>query len=168
MSPTAPDGPGVPDQVENYLIELYARAGQLGGAIGGIAAGAVGGAGAAAAGSRGGARGGARGATRLKTKVESRSGEARGTPADITARLNRAFPKAIPLSAPDRARMAVPLGLTGLQHIVIDLILGPAQDAPDGPRVPVTLRGYGKEGVISRKPTRTVTDQAWAAVTADS
>jgi hypothetical protein len=168
MTQTAPDAPGVPDEVENYLIGLYARAGQLGGSIGGVAAGAIGGPGAALAGSRGGARGGARGAARLKTKVESRSGEARGAPADITARLTRAFPKAVPLPAADRVRVAVPLGLTGLQQIVIDLILGPARDASDGTRVPVTIYGYGKEGVINRKPTRTVTDQAWAAVTADS
>jgi hypothetical protein len=160
--------PGVPVEVEDYLIELYARAGQLGGAIGGIAAGGVGGPGAALAGSRGGARGGARGAARLKTRVESRSGEARGTAADIAARLMRAFPKATPLPAADRVRVAVPLGLTGLQHIVIDLQLGPAQDAPDGPRVPVILTGYGKEGLINRKPTRTVTEQAWVAVTAAS
>jgi len=168
MSQASPDGPGVPPEVENYLTELYARAGQLGGSIGGIAAGAIGGPGAAGAGSRGGARGGARGAARLKTRVESHSGEIRGTPAAITARLTAAFPKAVPLPAADRVRFAVPLGLTGLQHIVIDLLLGSAQDGPDGPGVLVTLCGYGKEGIINRKPTRTVTDQAWAAVTADS
>jgi hypothetical protein len=168
MSQASLDGPGVPPEIEDYLIGLYARAGQLGGSIGGIAAGAVGGPGAAAAGSRGGARGGARGAARLKTKVESHSGEVRGTPAEITARLAAAFPKAVPLPAADRVRVAVPLGLTGLQQIVIDLMLGSAQDGPDGPRVLITLCGYGKEGIINRKPTRTVTDQAWAAVTAAS
>ena len=168
MSQTSPDGPFVPPEIEDYLIGLYARAGQLGGSIGGIAAGAVAGPGAAAAGSRSGARGGARGAARLKTKVESHSGEARGTPAEITARLAAAFPKAVRLPAADRVRVAVPLGLTGLQHIVIDLMLGSAKDGPDGPRVLITLCGYGKEGIINRKPTRTVTDQAWAAVTAAS
>jgi len=168
MSQAPPDGPGVPPEIEDYLIGLYARAGQLGGSIGGIAAGAVGGPGAAAAGSRGGARGGARGAARLKTKVESHSGEARGTQAEITARLTAAFPKAVPLPAADRVRIAVPLGLTGLQQVVIDLMLGSALDGPDGPRMLITLSGYGKEGIINRKPTRTVTDQAWAAVTAAS
>jgi hypothetical protein len=102
----------------------------------------------------------------LKTKVESRSGEAPGTPADIKARLMAAFPKAVPLPAPDRVRIAVPLGLTGLQHIVIELELGPALDGSPGPRTLVSLRGYGKEGLINRKPTRTTTDQAWAAVAA--
>lgn len=168
MSSTSANAPAVPDQVESYLIELYARAGQLGGAIGGIAAGAIGGPGAASAGSRGGARSGARSAARLKTKIETRSGEARGTSADITARLTRAFPKAILLPAADRVRVAVPLGVTGLQQIVLDLTFGPPQDTADGPRVPITLNGYGKEGLINRKPTRTVTDQAWAAVIADT
>ena len=168
MSQAPLDGQGVPPEIEDYLIGLYARAGQLGGSIGGIAAGAVGGPGAAAAGSRGGARGGARGAARLKTKVESHSGEARGTRAEITARLAAAFPKAVPLPAADRVRIAVPLGLTGLQQIVIDLMFGSALDGTDGPRVLITLCGYGKEGIINRKPTRTVTDQAWAAVTAAS
>ncbi len=166
MPQASPDGPGIPPEIEDYLIGLYARAGQLGGSIGGIAAGAIGGPGAAAAGSRGGARGGARGASRLKTKVESHSGEARGTRAEITARLTAAFPKAVPLPAADRVRIAVPLGLTGLQQIVIDLMFGSVLDGPDGPAVLITLCGYGKEGIINRKPTRTVTDQAWAAVTA--
>jgi hypothetical protein len=169
MSQAPLDGLGVPPEIEDYLIGLYARAGQLGGSIGGIAAGAVGGPGAAAAaGSRGGARGGARGAAMLKTKVESHSGEARGTPAEITARLAAAFPKAVPLPAADRVRIAVPLGLTGLQQIVIDLMFGSALDGTDRPRVLITLCGYGKEGILNRKPTRTVTDRAWAAVTAAS
>lgn len=168
MSQAPLNGQGAPPEIEDYLIGLYARAGQLGGSIGGIAAGAVGGPGAAAAGSRGGARGGARGAAMLKTKVESHSGEARGTREEITARLAAAFPKAVPLPAADRVRIAVPLGLTGLQQIVIDLMFGSALDGTDGPRVLITLCGYGKEGIINRKPTRTVTDQAWAAVIAAS
>jgi hypothetical protein len=58
-------------------------------------------------------------------------------------------------------RLAVPVGVTGLQQIVIDAELSPA----DNTHVHVRLRGFGKEGLISRKPTRSVTDQAWAAIT---
>jgi len=54
----------------------------------------------------------------------------------------------------------VPVGATGLQQIVIDAEFG----ATDGGCVHVRLRGFGKEGLISRKPTRTVTEQAWAAI----
>jgi len=152
--------PEVPPEIEDYLIGLYAHAGQIGGAVGSVAAGAIAGPGAAAGGSRGGARGGARGAARLKTKIEQRSGDAPGTAEQVTARLTAAFPKARPLPAGDHVRLAVPVGVTGLQQIVIDAELGPS----DGASVPVRLRGFGKEGLISRKPTRAVTDQAWAAI----
>ena len=153
--------PEVPPEIEDYLIGLSAHAGQLGGAIGSAAAGAIAGPGAAAGASRGGARGGARGAARLKTKVEQRSGDVPGTAEQVTARLTAAFPKAKVLPAGDHVRLAVPVGATGLQQIVIDAELGPS----DGARVHVRLRGFGKEGLISRKPTRTVTEQAWAAIT---
>jgi hypothetical protein len=142
----------VPHDVEDYLIGLAAGAGQIGGMIGGDA------------GSRGGARGGARGAARLKTKVENRSGDVPGTAEQVTARLTRAFPKAKPLPAGDHVRLAVPVGVTGLQQIVVDAEINPG----DSMRVHVRLRGFGKEGFISRKPTRTVTDQAWAAITSTS
>jgi hypothetical protein len=153
---------GVPAEIEDYLIGLAARAGQIGGAIGSGAASASGLAPGAAAG-RAGARGAARTAARMKTKVERRSGDAPGTAEEATARLIGAFPKARPLPAGDHVRLAVPLGLTGLQEIVLDADFG----QPDGSHVPVRLRGFGKEGLISRKPTRTVTDQAWAAILSD-
>jgi len=154
--------PAVPPEIEDYLIGLSVRAGQIGGSIGSVAAGAIAGPGAAAGAARGGARGGARGAARLKTRVEERAGEAPGTAAEVTARLTAAFPRATPMTASDRVRMAVPVGITGLQQIVIDVELGPAS----GACVPVRLRGFGKEGLINRKPTRTITDQAWAAIMA--
>jgi hypothetical protein len=157
--------PEVPAEIENYLIELSARAGQIGGSIGAAAAGAAGSPGAALAGSRGGARGGARGAARMKTKVEVRAGQAAGTGAEAAARLIAAFPKAKRLPAGDRVRLAVPVGLTGLQQVVLDLELGLEQDGAAIPHVHAQLRGYGKEGLLNRKPTRTITDQAWAAVT---
>jgi hypothetical protein len=145
MSEAEPD---VPAEIEDYLIGLSVRAGQIGGSIGGRA------------GAGGGARGGARGAARLKTKVEQRSGDAPGTAEQVIARLTGAFPKAKALPAGDLVRLAVPLGLTGLQQIVLDAELG----RPAESHVPVRLRGFGKEGLISRKPTRTITDQAWAAI----
>lgn len=140
----------VPPEIEDYLIALFARAGQIGGAIGG-----------GAAGSHGGARGGARGAARLKTKVEERSGDVPGTADQVATRLTGAFQKANRLEAGDHLRLAVPLGLTGLQQIIIDAELSPADDAS----VHVRLRGFGKEGLLSRNPTRSVTDRAWAAIT---
>ena len=132
--------PEVPPEIEDYLVGLSAHAGEIGGSAG--------------------ARGGAWGAARLKTKVEQRSGDAPGTAEQVTARLTAAFPKAKPLPVGDHLRLAVPVGVTGLQQIIIDAELGPG----DGTRVPVRLRGFGKEGLISRKRTRRVADQAWAAI----
>jgi hypothetical protein len=155
----------VPAEIEDYLIGLSVRAGQIGGAIGGVAAGAVAGPAARAGAARGGGRGGARGAARLKTKVEHRTGDAPGTAEQIAARLRSAFPKAAPLEGGDHLRLAVPVGVTGLQQIVIDVEFGVIGTAG----LPVQLRGYGKEGLLNRHPTRTVTDLAWAAVmSADS
>jgi hypothetical protein len=153
----------VPAEIEDYLIGLGAQAGQLGGQIGGGAAGSLTGvAGTAAAASRGGARGGARGAARLRTKVEERTGDVRGTAQEVADRLEAAFPRAQPLPGSRGVRLAVPVGMTGLQQIVVDADFTASGDAT----VHVRLRGFGKEGLISRKPTRTVTDQAWAAVLA--
>jgi hypothetical protein len=140
--------PEVPAEIEDYLIGLSARAGQIGGSVGGRA------------GARGGERGGARGAARMKTKVERRSGDAPGTAEQAIARLTGAFPKARALPAGDHVRLAVPLGRTGLQQVVLDAEFGQSAES----HVPVRLRGFGKEGLISRKPTQTVTSQAWAAI----
>lgn len=167
----AVDRAEVPAEIEQFLIGLSARAGQIGGTVGSLAAGSIAGPGAAGAGlagGRGGARGGARGAARLPTKVEERSGDVPGTPEQVAARLAAAFPRAVRLPAEGRVRLAVPVGATGLQQVVIDLEFGPAESHASPGRVPVRLRGYGKEGLISRKPTRTVTDQAWSAVTSEA
>ena len=81
------------------------------------------------------------------------------------ARMAAAFPQAREVAREaDLVRMAVPLGRTGLQHIVVDLVLGPPADTPDPPSTPVRLRAYGKEGLLSRKPTATTADKLWAAV----
>lgn len=158
------DRPEVPAEIEEFLIGLYARAGQIGGGVGGaIGGGLAGGFG----GGRGGARGGARGAARMPTKVEERSGDVPGSPEQVVARLTAAFPRASRLPANGNVRLAVPVGVTGLQQIVIDLEFR-STDSHDGfGQVRVLLRGFGKEGIISSKPTRTVTDKAWSAVLAD-
>lgn len=154
----------VPAEIEEYLIGLYVRAGQIGGAIGGVAAGSIVGPAAAAGALRGGGRGGAMGAARLPTKVEERTGDAPGTANQIAARLVAAFPRATRLPSSEHVRLAVPVGVTGLQQIVVDLEFRAAEDQADSGRVPVRLRGFGKEGLLSRKPTRKVTDQAWSAI----
>jgi hypothetical protein len=141
----------VPAEVEAYFIEIFARAGQMGGSIGG-----------GLGGGRGGARGGARGAARLKTLVEERSGTVPGDPEEVAARLTAAFPRAKRLPAAERLRLAVPVGLTGLQQIVVDLELVEL----DVGSTSATLWGFGKEGLISRHPTLKVTDQAWSAIQA--
>jgi hypothetical protein len=156
--------PEVPAEIEDFLVGLGARAGQTGGAIGGVATGQIAGVGAAAGARRGGARGGARGAARLRTRVEERSGDAPGTPDQVATRLTTAFPRATRLPAADHVRLAVAVGVTGLQQIVIDLEFSPAKSQADSAYVQVRLRGFGKEGLISRKPTRAVTNQAWSAV----
>jgi hypothetical protein len=154
MSAAQPD---VPAEIENYLIGLSARAGQIGAAIGSAVTAPIAGAGVS---SKAGARSGARAAARLTTKVEQRSGAAPGTAEQVSARLAAAFPRATALPAGDHIRLAVPAGRTGLQQVVLDVEVGP----PGESQVPVVLRGFGKEGLISRKPTKTVTDQAWAAI----
>ncbi len=148
--------PEVPEAIEEFLIGLVARAGQIGGRAGGGTAGA-----------RGGERGAARGARRQKTTVEQRTGDAPGTSDQVVARLVAAFPAATRLQASDHVRFAVPVGVTGLQQIVVDIVLGQPEVGSGGSRVHVQLCGYGKEGLINRKPTRTITDRAWTAVLSD-
>jgi hypothetical protein len=76
-----------------------------------------------------------------------------------------AFPQARELAREaDLIRIAVPLGRTGLQHIVVDLVLGPPADTADPPGTQVRLSAYGKEGLLSRKPTASTAEKVWAAV----
>lgn len=139
--------PRVPVEVEDYLIALCARAGRIGGSAGSARGGA-------------GAFGAAWAATWMKTKVEERSGNVPGTPDEVAARLAAAFPKAKPLPAAGCLRLAVPIGITGLQQIIINLDIAPA--GPGG--VHALLRGYGKEGLFSTHPTVQTVDRAWSAV----
>lgn len=140
--------PEVPADIEQYLIDLYARRGAAGGSLA-----AWGGGGAGAAGASFTAR-------RLRTKVEEHAGQVPGTVAQAAARLAAAVPVAQQLPAADNCRLAVPVGLTGLQQIILD-----AEFYPAGPAMShVRLRGFGKEGLVNRNQTRRVTDRAWAAL----
>lgn len=137
----------IPPAVEEYLIGLFASAGGLGGG---------------AAGARGGAAGGAAGARRLKTRVEERSGRATGMPIEVRRRLDEVVPERIPLERPDSdgERFAVPVGRTGLQQIVVDL----EATAADGGGIDLVMTAYGKEGLISRRPTRRTADRIWGSI----
>jgi pyruvate/2-oxoglutarate dehydrogenase complex dihydrolipoamide acyltransferase (E2) component len=152
-----PNGePEVPAEVGQYLARLSVSAGQLGRAVDAASA-------SPQAAAQDLDRAAARTAARLKTKVEERTGDAPGTPQQVTARLMAAFPKARVVAADDSLRLTVPVRVTRAQRIVLDLEFG----APAQSRVPVRLRGFGMEGRLRRKPTRTVTDRAWAAIMSD-
>jgi len=146
----------VPVEVEEYLVERSARMGQVGGGVGG----AMGGGGAGLLGGRsGGARGGERGARRIHTLVEERTGRLGLTEEQIRTRVESAAPKAQELPAQDVLRWAVPVGLTGLTHIIIDV----SSTADDG-EGQVVLRAFGKEGLITRHPTKQLADELWTAL----
>ena len=131
--------PRVPPEVEQYFIDLFSRAGDLGDVTGG------------------GARGGARGAKRLKTVVEDRIIARPAAPEDVQAQLSEKYPKAQRLSAPnDVLRMAIPIGMTGIQKIVVDVS---RTDGEHGGSPGILVRAYGKEGLLSRKPTTRTADE---------
>lgn len=135
--------PRVPPEVEQYFIDLFSRAGELGGVMGG--------------GGGGGGGGGARGAKRLKTLVEDRIIARTATPDDVEAQLSEAFPKAQRLPAPAEVlRVAIPIGMTGMQKVVVDVSRNATEQ--DGPNE-LLVRAYGKEGMLSRKPTSRTADQ---------
>ncbi|HEX3782776.1 MAG TPA: hypothetical protein VHX38_24180 [Pseudonocardiaceae bacterium] len=141
----------MPPEVEAYFVNLFAEAGRLGGSIGGGGAGA-----------RGGARGGAIGARLARSRVCRRDGFVSGTADQVVERVAAAFPKAMRLDAADRLRLAVPIGLTGMQQVVADLIFDSAPADESG--VPVTLFCYGKEGLLSRSPTAKTTEKLWSVI----
>jgi hypothetical protein len=148
--------PGVPAEVGHYLARLSVPSGQLGRVVDGASEHPE-------AAGRDLDRAAARAAARLKTKVEERTGDAPGTAEQVTARLMAAFPQARAVPADGCLRLTVPVRVTRAQRIVLDVEFG----APAQARVPVRLRGFGMEGRISTRPTRTVTDRAWAAITSD-
>ena len=67
-------------------------------------------------------------------------------------RLVAAIPKVRQLPAVGVLRVAVPLGVTGLSHVVVDLTAG----SPAGETL---IRAYGKEGLLNRRPTARVAEQ---------
>ena len=145
--------PEVPADIELYLARLSASAGRWGRAVDLTGADPE-------AGGQYLHRAAARAAARLTLKVEERTGDAPGTAEQVKARLIAAFPKARVAPSGDGLRLLVPVIATRAQRIVVDVEFG----TPTESRVPVRMRGFGMEGRISRKPTQTVTDRAWAAI----
>lgn len=82
----------------------------------------------------------------LKTVVQERSGVASGTAEAVLVRVQVAV--STDWSAADRRRPGVRA----------------AGGHPNGPSAEIQLRAYGKEGLLNRKPTATVAEQIWAAV----
>lgn len=146
MTTAAPD---VPPEVEDHLVGLFASAGGVGGRLGG-----------GAPGGSGGAKGGAAAARRMRTKVERRSGPSEAFPPQVWERVDAEVPKRIDLPRDGGARFAVPVGRTGLQQVVVDLDV----ELVDGRGSRLTLVVYGKEGLLSRRPTRATADRIWAAI----
>jgi hypothetical protein len=152
-----PEGePEIPDEIARYLARLSVRAGKWGRAADLASDDAQ-------AGAQYLDQAAARLAKRLKMRAEERTGEAPGTPDQAKARLMAAFPEARVMSAGERLSLLVPTRVTRAQRIVLDVEFG----APVRSGVPVRLRGFGVEGRISRRPTRAVTDRAWAAIRSD-
>jgi hypothetical protein len=147
----------VPPEVEEYLVDLYAKAGAIGGALGGSVGGGSAG---KMGGRRGGARGGARGARRLRTRVEEKSGPVRVGPTEAVSRVVEEYPRTLQLNTEAAMRLAIPVGITGLQRIVVDLHYPP--DWREGS--PAQLLAFGKEGLFSRRPTAQIADRIWTTL----
>ncbi|MGH9028326.1 MAG: hypothetical protein ACRDV4_01720 [Acidimicrobiales bacterium] len=150
-----PQDPRVPPEVEEYLVARNVKAGQIGGTIGGALGG---GAPGMLGGRRGALRGADRGARRIHTTVEERTGALALTEDQVYEHVMSAVPKAEELPASGVQRWAVPVGVTGLVHVVVDIAI---TGEPGGQTV---LRAFGKEGLITRHPTRQVADQVWSAL----
>ena len=100
----------------------------------------------------------------LKTLVEQRTGERSGVPAEFKQRVADEFAQAQTLPSDDDVwRIAIPVGRTGLQQIVVDLRLTRVAGA-DPPMTTIRLLAFGKEGLLSRKPTAKTADRVWAAL----
>ncbi len=147
----------VPDEVEALLVDVARTAGALGGSIGGSLGGGFGRAGAA-----GGASGGESAARRMKTKSATEVVPFDGELSDVVGRCRRHLPRLVEVPGPpDRVRFVAPVGRTGLQQIVVDVIVGVLGAAGEAT---VTVRAYGKEGLISRKPTARTAAEVAAAL----
>ena len=100
----------------------------------------------------------------LRTLVEERTGERAGAPAELKQLVKDEYPQVQTLSSDsDVWRIAISIGRTGLQQIVVDLRFTPVAGA-DPPVTTIRLLAFGKEGLLSRKPTAKTADRVWAAL----
>ena len=93
----------------------------------------------------------------MRTVVEDRALPRPYVRSDALARIALAFPKYVALPSSDLVlRVAIPVGLTGMQQVVVDIApLGAESPGANG----TAVRAYGKEGLLSRKPTKRTADQ---------
>ena len=92
----------------------------------------------------------------MKTVVEEREGTTTADSDALVTRIRQKFPRSQELTAPSGViRLVVPLGTTGLQQIVVDMHFDDPAVGPPTPRS-VTVRAYGKEGLLSLEPTARV------------
>lgn len=138
----------VPEDVEQLLISVMANAGQLGGHVGGGVSAAS-----------GGARGAAWTAKRMKTVVEDRAGTTSARTDGLLARIRQEFAGALTLETDNElTRVVIPIGSTGLQQIIVDVRLGAEGEASVSTTRTFNVRAFGKEGLLSRKPTARTAD----------
>jgi hypothetical protein len=156
--------PRVPPEVEQILVEGYGAqarpAGELGAALGAFANPYVTGRGVAAGG-KGAERGAKRAAGILRTKVEERTGVVPLLPSVIAERALNSIGRTQPIPAGAMFRMLVHFGMGGMCPIVVDI---EATEQNHGTLVHV--RAFGKEGLLSRHPTRRVADLVWKTLAA--
>lgn len=127
-------------------------AGRLGGSLGGGAAGA-----------RGAASGAERAARKMRTVVAEHQGVLALSAGEIRARCIAAFDTTHPIEPEDAVeRFVVPVGRTGLQQVVVDLLIEPISES----EVHVIVRAFAKEGRLSRHPAQSVADGGHGAPTA--
>lgn len=98
----------------------------------------------------------------MKTKSATKVVPFDGELSDVVARCRRHLPRLEEVPGPpDRVRFVVPVGRTGLQQIVVDVISGAPGAADEST---MTVRAYGKEGLINRKPTMRTAAEVAAAL----
>jgi hypothetical protein len=126
--------PRVPAAVEEYLVGLFGPA----------------------------AQGASSTARFMPTIVEERSGT---TAMDLGPLLDRLGGQLSRFGVLGRSehqlRIVVPVGITGLQQVVVDVLLpaAPGAESDAGPGRRFYLRAYAKEGIVTRHPTVRVADQ---------
>jgi hypothetical protein len=164
----AGEGLRVPPEVDRFLVGHYVRAGAIGAGIGSSV-------GSGGAGSANGARGGARGAgfvaRLMRTSVQDRDVPGSMTSDRLLAQLADVFPRAHRLaSGPGVLRMAVPIGRTGLQQVVVDITGDPAPPGTDPyyvvPHGALHLRAYCKQGLGHPRLTARTIDRVVRALSA--